>query len=295
MSDTEDKGKPSGLEVELAVADVGTVEQPPPQDPPPPPEGDPEDHDEGVPAGEDDEDRKARADRRRRARERKRQQEEQMLDALARQGEVIEQLVGQVQHLSQHAQGSNLTAVEQAYAQAKAAMKTAYESGDAMAVAEATETLTIARLNLDAAKHRRPAQPQRRQPADGQERQQQPNPYQAEWMSRNGWYRDPERQEDAAVAYAISKTLEAEGYAPNDPDHFVELDRRLKKRGVTTQQSGHKPPPVTVASGQRQSLTPTKNKVVISPRVQEHARKFGIDLSDKATAERIARRLQTAR
>jgi len=298
VADTEDKGKPSELEVELAVADSGTVEQKPEQaqERTEPVERADDDETDGTEAaGATDEERSERAARRRRQRERKRQQEEQLFESLARQGEIIEHLVGQVQHLSQHAQGNALNTVEQTYQRARADMKTAYESGDPERVADATEALNIARLNLDAAKHRR-QQPQRRQPQEGPQSRPQPNPYQAEWLSRNDWYRDPERAEDAAIAHAISQTLEnVEGYAPNDPALFQELDRRLKKRGIGVPAGGtqHTPGKVIVASGQRQALGPTKGKVVISQRVQDHAQKFGIDLSDKATRERIARRLQS--
>lgn len=291
---TEDKGQASGLEVELAVPGSGTeqTQQPPTQDPPLQQE-DEEGEVEQVQAQETDEDRSARAERRRRSREQRRQREEQMLDAIARQGEIIENLVGQVQGLSGHAQGSQAQQIEQAYLKAKADMATAYESGKPDAVAEATEALTIARLNLDAMRHRRTAQPQRRpQGQDGGEQRQQPNPYQAAWLDRNQWYRDPERIEDAEIAFGISRALVADGYPENDPEHFAELDRRLKKRGVSAApaRSQHEAPKTIVASGQRQSLGPSKTKVTLTTNVQEHARRFGLDLNDPKTRERIARR-----
>lgn len=297
MADTEDKGKPSELQVELAGADSGTVEQKPEQtqERPEPVERTDDDETDGIEAaGTTDEERNERSARRRRQRERKRQQEEQLFESLARQGEIIEQLVGQVQHLSQHAQGSTLNQAGEALAKAEKDFAAAYESGVPSDVAKATKALTVAQLNFDAMQHRRQQQP-RRQPQEGQpQRQQQPNPYQAEWLSRNEWYRDPEKAEDAAIAHAISQTLErVEGYEPNDPALFQELDRRLKKRGIGAPAgAAHTPGKVIVASGQRQSLSAPK-KVVISPLAQEAARKFGFDLSDKGTRERIGRRMQT--
>ncbi len=295
MADTEDKGKPSELEVELAVADSGTVEQKPEQtqERPEPVERTDDDETDGAEAAATtDEERSERAARRRRQRERKRQQEEQLFESLARQGEIIEQLVGQVQHLSQHAQGSTLNQAGEALAKAEKDFAAAYESGIPADVAKATKALTVAQLNFDAMQHRR-QQPQRRQPQESQQPRPQANPYQAEWLSRNEWYRDPEKAEEAAIAHAISQTLEkVEGYEPNDPALFQELDRRLKKRGIGAPASQHTPGKVIVASGQRQSLSAPK-KVVISPLAQETARKFGFDLSDKGTRERIGRRMQT--
>jgi hypothetical protein len=290
---SEDKGQASGLEVELAVPVVGTEQQPPP--PPPQHEQQGEAEEEGgdpVSQAETDEERSARAERRRRSRERKRQQEEQMVETIARQGEMLEQLFGVVQGLSTHTQGGVLQQAQATHAAAKAEMAKAYESGDPHKVAEATEALTIARLNLDAITHRRQQRPQpiRTQPEG---REQQPNPYQQAWLSKNEWYRDPDRLEDAEIAFGISRALVADGYPENDPEHFAELDRRLKKRGIAvTQGGGHTPPKVVVASGQRQSLTPGKNKVVLNTRVQEHAAKFGVNLNDPATRERIAKRIQ---
>lgn len=289
---SEDKGQASGLEVELAVPVVGTEQQPPPPPPQHEQQGDAEEEGgDPVSQGETDEERSARAERRRRSRERKRQQEEQMVETIARQGEMLEQLFGVVQGLSTHTQGGVLQQAQANHAAAKAEMAKAYESGDPHKVAEATEALTIARLNLDAIAHRRQQRPQ---PIRTQQetREQPPNPYQQAWLAKNGdWYNDPERGEDAAIAYAISQTLERDGYPANDPEHFAELDRRLKKRGIAITQGGsHTPPKVVVASGQRQSLTPTKNKVVLNQRVQEHAAKFGVNLNDPATKERIAKR-----
>lgn len=296
MADTEDKGKPSELEVELAVADSGTVEQPAQQTqerPEPVERTDDDDIEAGETAPTTDEERNDRSARRRRQRERKRQQEEQLYESLARQGEIIEQLVGQVQNLSQHTAGGVVAQAEQTYLKARADMKSAYESGDPDKVADATEALNIARLNFDAIKHRRQQQPRRQPEGERQQPRQQANPYQQEWLSRNDWYRDPEKAEDAAIAHAISQTLErVEGYEPNDPALFQELDRRLKKRGIGAPAGAqHTPGKVIVASGQRQSLSPPK-KVVISPLAQEAARKFGFDLADKAVAQRIGRRIQ---
>lgn len=297
MADTEDKGKPSELEVELAVADSGTVEQKPEQtqERPEPVERTDDDETDGTEAaGATDEERNERSARRRRQRERKRQQEDLLLETVARQGEIIEQMAGRLENLSQHTAGGVVAQAEQTYLKARADMKSAYESGDPEKVADASEALSIARLNLDAIKHRRQQQPRRQDQPATQQQRQQPNPYQAEWLSRNEWYRDPEKAEDAAIAHAISQTLErVEGYEPNDPALFQELDRRLKKRGIGAPAGAqHTPGKVIVASGQRQSLSAPK-KVVISPLAQEAARKFGFDLSDKGTRERIGRRMQT--
>lgn len=303
MADTEDKGKPSELEVELAGADSGTVEQTPAQQTQERPEPvERTDDDETDGADEQDaapataEARAERAARRKRQRERRRQQEDLLLETVARQGEIIEQMAGRLENLSQHTTGSVVAQAEQAYLKARADMKSAYESGDPEKVADASEALSIARLNFDAVKHRRQQQPRRQPEGERQQPQrQQPNPYQAEWLSRNEWYHDPEKAEDAAIAHAISQTLErVEGYEPNAPALFQELDRRLKKRGIGAPAGAqHTPGKVIVASGQRQSLSPPK-KVVISPLAQEAARKFGFDLSDKATAQRIGRRIQNA-
>lgn len=290
---TVDKDQASALEVELAVPATGT-EQTPPQEPVKTGEADGEtdQEDAGVAAGDTDEERSARAERRRRARERKRQEDDALRDEVAQYREIIPSLVNQVQSLSQQAQGNTLSAAQQALAKAEQDFAAAYETGVAAEVAKATKALTIAQLNFDAMQHRRTQQPRRQADPERQQPRQPANPYQSEWLSRNEWYRDPERAEDANIAHAISQTLvNHEGYEPNDPALYQELDRRLKKRGVISTGTQHTPGKVIVASGQRQSLSPPK-KVVINPLAQEVARKFGFNLADKATAQRIGRRFE---
>jgi len=291
---TEDKGQASGLEVELAVPVTGTEQTPQIEQQQTQVQSQEieEDEDGQQRAGEDEAEKSARAERRRRSRERRQQREEQMMETIARQGEMLEQVFHVLPSLMGQAQGTQLAQAQGQYDRAKAQMAAAYESGKPDQVAEATEALTIARLNLDALKHRRPTRPQPQAPRQPQgQAEAQPNPYQQAWLSKNDWYTDPERKRDAAVAYAISQSLVDDGYPENDPEHFAELDRELKRRGIgVAQGNGHTPPKVIVASGQRQSLNAPKNKVVLSTRVQEHAAKFGLNLSDPKTRERIARR-----
>lgn len=290
---TEDKGQASEIEVELAVPANGTEEQKTPTNAEQQPPEDQDEDGEGVAqAGEDDDERSARAERRRRTRERNRIREMERDALIEQQGQALQVMYEQLQTLGAHAQGGQLTQAQQAHAAAKAQMAKAYESGNPQEVADATEALTIARLNLDALKHRRAPQPVR-QPVADQGRAEAPNPYQQAWLSKNDWYNDPDRRRDASVAHAISASLADEGY--QGEDLYVELDRELKKRGIAVEASGSQrsQPKVIVATGQRQSLGNPKTKVTLNPRVQEHAERFGINLKDPDTAKRIARRFQS--
>lgn len=288
---TEDKGQVSEIEVDLAVPANGTETQPPAQteqvQQPADQDEDGEGHQaEGV---ETDEDKSARAERRRRTRERNRLREQERDELIARQGAALEAMYEQLQVLGAHAQGGQLQRAEADHVAAKAELARAYESGNPQAVADATEALTIARLNVDALKVRRPAQqPPRRQPQGGGEAQV--DPYAQAWLAKNAtWYHDPSRRADAAFAHALSEQLVEEGFTPDEL--YPELDKRLKSRGIAvTAGPGREQPKVIVASGQRQALGPGKTKVTLNSRVQEHAERFGLNLKDPAVAKRIAQR-----
>lgn len=50
----------------------------------------------------------------------------------------------------------------------------------------------------------------------------------AQWLERNNWYTTGANPQLARMAAMLDESLQEEGYDPNDPEMYVELNRRLK-------------------------------------------------------------------
>ena len=138
-----------------------------------------------------------------------------------------------------------------------------------------------------------PQQIQRTQPK--QPARKGPSPAAVEWYERNKtWFnKDPVMTAGARV---IDQQMVADGYQPNDPDYFEELDKRLKSEfpsklgGRTSARPSSANP--TIQNRAAPAASPGKVRVTITQSDREMANHLGISVEDyareKARAERAA-------
>ena len=134
------------------------------------------------------------------------------------------------------------------------------------------------------------------QPAATQPKRPAPSPGAMEWYERNKtWFnKDPVMTAGARV---IDQQMVADGYAPDDPDYFDELDKRLKaefptKLGGKTTQARQPASNPTIQNRGTPAATPGKIRVTITQADRDMANHLGISVEDyareKARAERAA-------
>ncbi len=113
---------------------------------------------------------------------------------------------------------------------ARAAYKSAHEEGDSGKILQAQEvlneaqtdikSLNVAKVELDTANV---AQPQ--QPAPQQQQQNIADPRAVEWSQNNDWFGKDRIM--TAAALALDAELKEEGFSPNDPEFYNEIDNRI--------------------------------------------------------------------
>lgn len=111
------------------------------------------------------------------------------------------------------------------YAKMKMAEATSSQDGDAFTKAQ--EMWYETRQQVEALKNlkKTAVQPQRQQNIPDPRLQK----LAASWMERNSWY-DPKNQDmDSRIAKQIDESLMSEGWDPNTPDYWDELDNRLQR------------------------------------------------------------------
>ncbi len=133
-----------------------------------------------------------------------------------------------------------------------------------------------------------PNQPQRRAPS----------PVAMEWYERNKtWFnKDPVL---TAGARALDQQMVADGYLPDDPDYFDELDKRLRaefpsKLGRRPQEQGTSRQTINPTIQNRGAPSPTvgKIRVTITQSDREMANHLGISVEDYAREKARAERAQ---
>lgn len=131
-----------------------------------------------------------------------------------------------------------------------------------------------------------PAQPQGQQ-------SQQPQGQTAEankWLQQNTWFDQPGYEEVSKHVRTVDGNLFEEGYDPNSPAYFAELNRRVKarfpdapvkangKQPARTRTSGKRSP---VAAPDKGSATPSRGnkrgKVTLNAEDRSNMRRFGLD------------------
>ena len=122
-----------------------------------------------------------------------------------------------------------------------------------------------------------------------------PSPAAMEWYERNKtWFnKDPVMTAGARI---IDKQMVADGYAPDDPDYFEELDKRLKAE-FPSKLGGRTAPPrqannPTIQNRSAPAATPGKVRVTITQSDREMANHLGISVEDYAREKARAERAQ---
>ena len=183
---------------------------------------------------------------------------------------------------------------------AKQALKQATESGDAEAIATATEALTLATADKSRLEQYKQAQKQyedqeaayvqslENQPQDQQytqpvEEYAEPSPKAREWAQKNTWF--GQDQVATSVAFAVHKQLENEGFDTDSDEYYGEIDKRVRQElPHKFNVEADKKPVQTVASPTRTTSTGRKqnNRIQLTPSEQQLAKKLGVSFKDYA-------------
>ena len=190
--------------------------------------------------------------------------------------------------------------VESQMTLAKQALKQATESGDAEAIATATEALTLATADKSRLEQYKQAQKQyedqeaayvqslENQPQDQQytqpvEEYAEPSPKAREWAKKNTWF--GQDQVATSVAFAVHKQLENEGFDTDSDEYYDEIDKRVRQElPHKFNVEADKKPVQTVASPTRTTSTGRKqnNRIQLTPSEQKLAKKLGVSVKDYA-------------
>lgn len=185
---------------------------------------------------------------------------------------------------------------------------TAYEAGDRSKIFEVQQKMSaLAAEKAQAERDRRliPTKPVQKDtgpeapPQTQQTRPQQakplPPPAAMDWYERNkSWFnQDPIM---SAAARIIDQNMAGEGYSPDDPNYFDELDRRIQRefphkftKAAPTKQSNNP----TIQNKTAPAATPGKIRVTITAADREMANHLGVSVEqyarEKAKVEQAAR------
>jgi len=158
---------------------------------------------------------------------------------------------------------------------AKMKIKEATEMADGTGLADAQEAWYDARRqveSLEALKKRAVAAPNT--PAVPKAPDPRLKRLAGDWMARNDWYDPNGKDTDSRVAVKIDESLVEEGWDPNTPDYWSELDNRLTKylphryNGGNDDQSStqnRRPRQVVTGSGRESSNSLRPNEFRLSP------------------------------
>lgn len=247
------------------------------------------DEDEG---GEDDDvdEYGRKVQKRIRKERRKRGEVERKLTAAERE---LQELRAWREQIERERAQSYANEAESSVSRTQQALRRAIENGDTDKQVELQEQLAEQRMRAQQAKQYSQQQPAPR------------NQLAERWKADNAdWYGDPEYAAETAATNAIDQQLAREGYDPNSPQYFKELDRRITERFSylavedDDQEQGRQAPsrpkqqPVAGATRQppsgKRSVKLTKDDVAA-------ARMMGLDLSDPAVKREYARQVAASR
>lgn len=184
------------------------------------------------------------------------------------------------------------SAAENALELAKREYKEAYESGDAEAIAAATQKLTRASNKVESAeKFKLPTLQEEEIPATMNTKSEQltvPEPDQkaVAWQKRNPWF--GANRAMTAFALGLHEDLRDNGVAVGSDEYYATLDKTMRKRfpDVFGNQSSDQEESVEVQTEQPKKRPPTvvapavrstaSNKVKLNPRQVALAKKLGL-------------------
>jgi len=196
----------------------------------------------------------------------------QLINSLKRQNEAMaERLVA----LERRSAGADVARVDKAIEDsqlrlqyAKQRIKEATEVADGAALANAQEDWYEARNQAEAlvnlkkkivsAPTQNEADPRLKKNAE-------------EWMSRNSWYDAQNGDVDSQIAVKLDQAMLKEGWDPNEPEFWDELDNRLQKymphryNGSDSRSSNRRPRSVVTSSGRESTRVAGGNEFYLSP------------------------------
>ena len=132
-------------------------------------------------------------------------------------------------------------------------------------------------------------------------------PLAADWVKDNKeWFNKPGFRKETAMAYGIDAELTEEGWDVNDPDYYIEMDKRLKSSGLSyfskdeqdavqtdknvVQKNNRVQSPVAGVSRKKGT---DSNRVKLTQDDIRTAQTFGIDINDEAALKRFAKEVKT--
>ena len=173
-----------------------------------------------------------------------RHDERRAKEAIAREKQELERMAQAIleenRRLKEYVKTGEATYAETLQAKAEAEMdmarrkyKEAQESYDSDAMLEAQESLTEAKMKLEAAKNFKPT-PLQTNEVDVQIQQtsseaQKPDEKTMRWMAKNQWFGSPGYEEMTAFALGLHQKLVATGVDPRSDEYFERVNGRLKQ------------------------------------------------------------------
>ena len=175
---------------------------------------------------------------------------------------------------------------------ARAAYKSAHDEGDATKILQAQEFLNEAQTDIksvSAAKiqFENTSQPTVQQQQPVPQQQTITDPRAVEWSQENSWFGQDRVM--TAAALALDAELKSEGFSPDDPEFYKEIDSRIREtfpskfNSDVNQKSVQEQPsqPAQVVAGASRS-TPTPGKVKLTKEDVRLAQNWGIPLEQYA-------------
>lgn len=205
------------------------------------------------------------------------QEKDARLQMLQRQNQELQERLSIVERRTH---GSEIARVENQMKEqeakilfAKQKIKEAASTNNGDLLLSAQDMLYEARRDYEALENIRRQATQPRQP---QQTIKAPDPMvqtlAARWMQKNDWYRANGTDMDSQIAQRVDQAMADEGWTPNTPEYWEELDNRLQKYlphryNVENDEEFRKPkkPKSVVTSTGRESFSGGKNTFVLSP------------------------------
>jgi len=187
------------------------------------------------------------------------------------------------------------------YSSVSADLKTAIEEGNTEKQVELYEKMADIRGQMSKTEELSSSVPK------VEKKQAQTPPLAADWVKENReWFNKPGFRKETAMAYGIDAELTEEGWDVNDPDYYIEMDKRLKASGMAyfskeekdtvqtnenvVQKNNRVQSPVAGVSRKKGT---DSNRVKLTQDDIKTAQTFGIDINDEAALKRFAKEVKT--
>jgi len=187
------------------------------------------------------------------------------------------------------------------YSSVSAELKTAIEEGNTEKQVELYEKMADIRGQMSKTEELSASVPK------VEKKQAETPPLAADWVKENReWFNKPGFRKETAMAYGIDAELTEEGWDVNDPDYYIEMDKRLKASGMAyfskeekdtvqtnenvVQKNNRVQSPVAGVSRKKGT---DSNRVKLTQDDIRTAQTFGIDINDEAALKRFAKEVKT--